>query len=874
MSATLIPGAWTAGVQREVLPNGLRVLVQRDHSAPVVAIVTHVEAGFFDEPDEWVGISHVLEHMFFKGTPSRGVGEVARQTKSAGGYLNAGTSYDYTIYYTVLPARSFETGLDVQSDALQHVLLDEGELTRELRVIIEEAKRKLDTPAAVAREKLHALMYDRHRIRRWRIGTENQLSRLTRDDLWRYYTSRYVPARTTVSIVGDVDESVALRMARERYGDWPAAKVDIASSPEEPPHTGLRLDTLRGDVTLAHLLCGWPGVPPLDPAAAALEVAAAVLSTGRGSWLYRVLRERGLVTSVAASHFAPTELGMFTIGAELRAERIPETLEHIAQAVFRLRERGPGAEDLERARRLLMMQWARGLEPMEGRAAAVAAAEALRDVPLLDEQYEQLTRVTADQVRDAVAQYLVPSHLAVLTHVPRETKSDLVRDEVEAVFSQETVTPLSNPSPTELEAPMSVMVQAEERHAVHHAALPGVDLLVRRKAGVPVATVGLFAPRGGFDPPTQAGMGALALRSALRGAGGMDASGLAFAFEQLGGALVPRTASDWLGFDTSVLVEHLVPAAVLLQEVMVSPAFAPQAVEEERTVLLAEARQVADDMFRFPFQLAFRGAFADRGYGLPTLGLPSTIEALEGADVSSWHAEWLAGTRLTAVAVGDFEPSQALEGLAGVFGGWPSATRLAGGSEERWAIEGGAVEREAERDKAQSALAFVFPGPTRRDARRYEAEVWAAVASGLGGRLFDALRERRSLAYTVLATHWQRRDAGALATYIATSPDREQEARSAMLEELEVFRREAVGERELRQAVNYLVGQAEVRRQIGAQVLAEIREAWLLGAGLAELEDPGAHYRRVSAEQVQDLARTCLDPDRLAIGVVRGVGSA
>jgi zinc protease len=832
-----------------------------------------VQAGFFDEPDEWAGISHVLEHMFFKGTPSRGVGEVARQTKAAGGYLNAGTSYDYTIYYTVLPARSLEAGLAVQSDALQHALLDEEELTRELRVIIEEAKRKLDTPAAVAREKLHALMYDRHRIRRWRIGSEEQLSRLTRDDVWRYYTSRYVPSRTIVSIVGDVDQSNTLALARERYADWPAGSPTIDPSPVEPPHTGLRLETLRGDVTLAHLLCGWPGVPALNPEAAALDVAAAVLSTGRGSWLYRALREQGLVTSVTASHFAPTELGTFTVGAELQAHRIPETLDHIAEAVLRLREQGPGEDDIERARRLLMMRWARGLEPMEGRAAALGAAEALRDVPLLDEQYHQLARVTADEVRDAVARYLVPARLAVLAHLPREAQSDLARDEVERVFGGNTVTPLANPTPKALEVPAPVVVQAEIRHAVHHAALPGLDVLVHRKAGVPVATVGLYALRGRFDPPNQAGFGALALRSAVRGASGMNASDLAFAFERLGGALVPRIASDWLGFDTSVLVEHLVPAAGLLREVMASPAFAPDAVEEERTVLLAEARQVADDMFRYPFQLAFRGAFADHGYGLPTFGLPSTIEALEGADVSSWYAAWLAETRLTIVAVGDFDPNQALEGLTGAFREWPSASKSPDGLKEKWAVDGGVVERQAKRDKAQSALAFVFPGPTRRDPLRYAAEVWAAVASGLGGRLFETLRERRSLAYTVLATHWQRPGAGALATYIATSPEREQEAREAMLEELEVFRREAVGERELRQAVNYLVGQADVRRQIGAQVLAEIREAWLLGEGLEELEDPGAHYRGVSVGQIQDLAKACLDSDRLAIGVVRGVGS-
>jgi zinc protease len=127
---------WTLGVRREVLPNGLTVLIQPDHSAPVVAVVTHVRAGFFDEPDRWTGISHVLEHMFFKGTPSRGVGAIARETKSAGGYLNASTTYDHTSYFTVLPASGLAAALDIQSDALRHAAIDEDELARELQVII------------------------------------------------------------------------------------------------------------------------------------------------------------------------------------------------------------------------------------------------------------------------------------------------------------------------------------------------------------------------------------------------------------------------------------------------------------------------------------------------------------------------------------------------------------------------------------------------------------------------------------------------------------------------------------------------------------------------------------------------------------------
>src|SRR5829696_3061135 len=174
---------WTAGVRREILPNGLTLLIQPDHSAPVVAVVTHVQAGFFDEPDHWIGISHVLEHMFFKGTRRRGVGAIARETKAAGGYLNAGTGYDHTSYFTVLPASGLATALDIQADALRNSVIDPGELARELQVIIQEAKRKRDTPGAVANETLHEVMFDRHRIRRWRIGHESELAKVTRDDV-------------------------------------------------------------------------------------------------------------------------------------------------------------------------------------------------------------------------------------------------------------------------------------------------------------------------------------------------------------------------------------------------------------------------------------------------------------------------------------------------------------------------------------------------------------------------------------------------------------------------------------------------------------------------------------------------------------------
>src|SRR5215510_184006 len=129
--------SWIQDVETRKLANGLTLLVQPVRDLPAAALVTRVGAGFFDEPDRVQGISHVLEHMFFKGTPTRGVGQIARDTKALGGYLNAGTAYDYTVYYAVLPSRSIADAIAIQSDALRNPLFDQGELTREIEVIIE-----------------------------------------------------------------------------------------------------------------------------------------------------------------------------------------------------------------------------------------------------------------------------------------------------------------------------------------------------------------------------------------------------------------------------------------------------------------------------------------------------------------------------------------------------------------------------------------------------------------------------------------------------------------------------------------------------------------------------------------------------------------
>src|SRR3954464_11250715 len=351
-------------VHRTVLPNGLTVLIQEDHSAAVAAIVTYVKAGYFDETDDENGLAHALEHMFFKGTAKRGVGDIAKETKASGGYLNAQTIYDHTSYYTVLPASGFAKGLEIQADAYANSVIDSTELAKEMEVIIQEAKRKSDNPSAVATETLYELLYDVHRMRRWRIGREPGLRAFTRDKMNGFYRNFYRPGNTILSISGDVDSAEALRQVTGLYAALESGDPLRNPGPAEPDRTGFRYRELSGDIAQSQLVFGWRTPGAMHPDTAVLDVAASLLATGRASRLYRAVRERQLASSVSAYDYAPTELGVFVVHAECPPEKTTDAAAAIWSQVENLCHGAPDDREMERAQRFLESRWIRRFETM------------------------------------------------------------------------------------------------------------------------------------------------------------------------------------------------------------------------------------------------------------------------------------------------------------------------------------------------------------------------------------------------------------------------------------------------------------------------------------------------------------------------------
>jgi zinc protease len=864
-----------ASVRHEALPNGLTVLVRRDASAPVVAIVTYVKAGYFDETDDVVGIAHVLEHMYFKGTSARGVGEIAKETKASGGYLNAATIYDHTSYYTVLPASGFVPGLEIQADAFANSVIDADELRKELEVIIQEAKRKADNPTAVVTETLFEVLHDRHRMRRWRIGREEGLRRLTRDDMLRFYRNFYRPSNTVLAIVGDVDPDDAMRHVGRLYGRLTDAPVVRTPGPSETELPDFRYRELAGDVTQTQFALGWRAPEFAHPDSPLLDLIATVLGSGRASRLYRAVRERQLASSIHAYHYAPTELGVFVVQAEAKPELAVEAARATWDQVRAIQEEGIGAHELERARRIYEARWVRRLETMEGQANHLAEWQSSGGWQLADRYLERVLTAPAEEVHAALLRWLDPQHAGLVVYRP--VTSPVVAADVDAMRkllrgARATPLPVSPPREAVPAAATTRAPQLEREEAgvrVYRTRV-GVPVLVRRKPGAQILHLGVFATGGLVNEG--AGHGGLTLlmaRTAVKGTMRRTATQIAEDAELLGGSVTPSLSQESVGFTLSVPVRHAAAAVELLADVVQRPSFPEDALDTERAVARSELAAMRDDMYRYPVRLALEAAFGDHPYGLSALGTEATLDAATVDSVQLWHRARILHAPLVIGAVGDIEPDEMAALISRDF-------QLLASREPQpiadpaWPAR--AAERVESREKAQTALALLFPGPARGDDDRFAAHLLAGVASGLGGRFFDELRDKRSLAYTVHAYASERLRAGTFAAYIATSPELEETARRGLLAEFAKLRDQPVSDEELERAKTYAIGTHAIRQESGGAVLGDMVDAWLFGRGLHELEEHDARVRAVTPSAMQALARKYFDEERRVEGIVRGMG--
>ncbi len=852
----------TDGVNRSVLDNGLKVLVKENHAAPVAAVVAYVGIGYFNEPDRLSGITHVIEHMLFKGTARRPAKEqIAQDVRALGGTLNAGTGYEETAYYIILPSEHLDAAVEIQADMLQNSLFDADELAKELEVIIQESKQKRDNPGAMLVETMYARAFDHHRIRRWRIGEDEPLRNLGRLDLVRFVEQTYRPENITIAIVGDVQADRAFDSVDRYWGSAPRGELHKEQSPDEREREEFRFHRMYGPIQQRLFVFGFHSPTLFHEDTPALSVLSGLLGDGRSSRLFRSLKEeRGLVNTVWAEQDGLQDIGVFTLGAETaNPDPLPSEF-GLFQELRKIIESEVGADELQLVKTRIESRRLFAQEEVLGVARTLAWYEAAGDYRLWDEMIRRLRAVSESDVRRVAAEYLRPGRATLVEYLPS-------MEERSAASTERILLTLEDALPNPRPSKPRVILPDEGTEILRLSS--GESVVFKRRADLPIVAIHVIFPGGRHaETPEIAGITNLMLKSLLKGTKSWSASEIAERIEGLGSGIGLSLSPDYFGFSMKILSSRLEEGMEVLREVISKPAFESDEIEKEKQSIYAEIRRQRDSMFSRAMELFNRASFGDQPYGLPGSGIAESIERLTDEALRGWHGRWVRSGNAIIAAVGDVEAGF----LASLFEDAIPAGSLSVSEESpnKFLIPSESVDSV---ERHQTASVMGFRGADANNDDRHALDILAEITSGLAGRFFQAVRGENALAYTVTSFHRARKDAGFFGTYTATSPENELKAREILLSECERLAREPVDEKELADAKQALRGEQVVHTQTFSSQAGEMASHRIYGRPLDETERYLARIATVTRDELRSVAAKYLRPDAVWLGIVRGQGT-
>src|SRR5437016_4020343 len=411
-----------SSAQKWVLPNGWTIIGKEDNSAPVASVQAWCATGSIDEDAHLgAGLSHILEHMLFKGTQTRSTNEIAQKIQDVGGYINAYTSFDRTVFWIDVPKDGVATALDVLADAMMNSTLPPEEYQNEPEVMRRGFAMGLDDPDRMAGLLLFATAYQRHPYRFPVIGEIEIYNQLTQEQVMQYYKTRYVPNNLTFIVAGDVDAEKVRQQLTELFKSYPEKSLKPVFIPAEPPQLGRREVHQEFATELTHLSLAWHIPEVTSPDVPALDLLSTILGEGRSSRLYRRVREEaGLAFSIAAFSYTPGDPGLFGIDATVDPKK-REAAEQLAlRIVDELKQGGVTTEELGKAKKITLSHHLGALTTMRGQASDIGSNWLLtRDLNFSRHYLDAVQKVTLDDIKRVAASYLTENNLTVISLNPK-----------------------------------------------------------------------------------------------------------------------------------------------------------------------------------------------------------------------------------------------------------------------------------------------------------------------------------------------------------------------------------------------------------------------------------------------------------------------
>lgn len=838
-----------SGKQEQVvrLSNGLSVLILRDTRFPLVSTRLYVGAGSAYETPEEAGISHVLEHMVFKGTTTRPKNAISQEVEAAGGYLNAATSYDYTVYITDMPDRHWKLGMDVVRDMAFNPTLDPAELESEKDVIVAELKRGEDDPGSrlfknLISRSLKGTSYE-HPI----IGFEKTIRALTVQNLRNYIAKYYQPQNMLLVVVGNVDPAEVLAEAQKQFGTYQNTSVLPERLPLEiqklplPDRTSVVVEP--GPWNKVYLAAALPVPGSASYQSVSLDALAYLLGGDRTSLFYRTFKyDRQLVDSIHVSNVSFEKVGVFLIMAELNADKVGQFWKELTEVLSSLNISQFTEQEIARARLNLEDGLYRSKETLPGLASKLGYFQFF----LGGEQGEQNTveairNINAATLQDALDTWLRSDRLRATVLSPEGTRIP----DLNAILasSWKSDTPGSTVAATETGKTETIQLgEGRTVILIPDATLPYVSINLAYSGGEALLS------------PQEQGLAALTASVLTRETSRHNASELQAFLSDRASSL--GAASGMKRFTISLTGPSRFNADLfgLLSELVHAPVFSAEETSRSVQDQIASIRSREDQ----PLELAFRKLmpflFPHSTYGYLQLGEIGDVEKYTRDNVLNYWNRQKTRPWVLAIA-GQFDREEVLALARSL--PRPSEPMLSL-PEPQWTSDKALNIPMPDRKQAHLMLVFKTAPDTSPDAPALN--LLETTLSGMGGPLFRELRDKQGLGYTVTAFGQQNDELGMLIFYIGTEPDKLEQAEAGFRKILDDLHKDLLPVSELNRGKNQIEG--DYYR--GLQSLgARSREAAVLtlsGRPLSFSRDRIERIKEVTPEQVREIVKKYLIP--------------
>ena len=767
------------------LPNGQTVIVYEIHNNPIVTIDTWIKTGSINETDKNNGISHFLEHLFFKGTKSHPTGEMDRTLESKGAIVNAATSKDFTHYYITIPSSYFDTALDLHSDMLLNPQIPRKELEQERKVVIEEISKDGNTPSKKVYDNLNKLMYTNHPYKRKVIGTAEIVGTMRREEILDYFNKYYSPSNMITLIIGDVDTAKTIEKVQKSFNQ-PYKKTIINNFKKEHQLQSQKRNIEYIDTQSGYMMIGFRGASINDKTTFTLDVLSEILGGGKSSRLYKDVKEqKGLAYNISVTNGSFRDDGILYITANFT----PNNYEKLEKAIFEniknIQKYGITEEELQRAKNKIIQDTYYSRESTANIASELGYIVALTGNSNLYNTYiESIKKVSLCDVQTAAQKFLGINKSAISVVLPESVKKSVTKENKKHTYSK--ISENSGISKYQIDN--------------------GITLLINENKNNDIVAISLIAKGGEFIEKIP-GEGTLVSKLMLKGTKKYSSQEIAQILDENGIQIQPSCDEDYFIIDVQTTTAQIDKTLDILNELLNNALFDDYELEKTRSEILSKIKQRRDIPMNVAIENFKTAIFEGSVYSHTNKILEKTLPSISRNNVINYYKKILNSKNIIISINGNVDTNKMVEAFGNMLE-QKNSPKFDFSNYSVTKLSSPKIINQKIKDLETSWLFIGWQAASVQDKKDFVTlkVINTILGSGLSSRLYRNLRESDGLAYQLGSSYSPKMLGGIFMTYIGTNPSTLEYSRDKILNEINRLKSEFVSDSELQDAKDRLKG--------------------------------------------------------------------